>query len=202
MSRYKVSITRNTSETTFVVVFADNAIQAKARGLELAQNKDNYAEKKPLKYLRDDGACSHLYITGCGMVSQTAEELCELHGVWGEHDLFPASDWSMDVQDEGTRIGYWDWVVDQIEAQEFEQEDTKERVDEYTSSEQYKRAEEFVLNTLTDVATSEETTKLIVEFVDGGGDLQCVCAVVRQRRADPKISRVCDFLKQYLLDQK
>jgi len=54
---------------------------------------------------------------------KTADELREsLGGMWGEHHLFPASDWILDVRDEGTRIGYWEWVVNQIEAREFEEE--------------------------------------------------------------------------------
>ena len=35
-------------------------------------------------------------------------------GTWGEHPKFPVSDWQTD----DTRLGYWEWVCEQIEMHE------------------------------------------------------------------------------------
>lgn len=34
---------------------------------------------------------------------------------WADHDQFPLADWQQQVQDKNTRLGYWDWVLAQIE---------------------------------------------------------------------------------------
>ncbi len=39
-------------------------------------------------------------------------------GTWEEHEKFPPADWRMDVSNGDTRLGYWAWVVSQIEATE------------------------------------------------------------------------------------
>ena len=45
--------------------------------------------------------------------------LSEIHGgTWGEHDDYPVADWVMDATNGDTRLGYWEWVADMIEARE------------------------------------------------------------------------------------
>lgn len=123
MSRYKVAVTRDTTETAFVTVIAESLVDAKAKGVRYGKEAETIGSGiKPLEYERDECATSGPYITCCEKVSQTADELKEAFGMWGEHDGFPVSDWVLDVRDEGTRIGYWEWVVDQVEAREFEEE--------------------------------------------------------------------------------
>jgi hypothetical protein len=39
-------------------------------------------------------------------------------GFWGEHPGFPVEDWRNDVANGDTRMGYWEWVAAQLEAQE------------------------------------------------------------------------------------
>lgn len=36
-------------------------------------------------------------------------------GLWREHEKYPLSDWQAMVANDDTRLGYWDWVVTQIE---------------------------------------------------------------------------------------
>ena len=45
----------------------------------------------------------------------TAEALTAQHGVWGEHPTWPSQDWKYEVDNGDTRIGYWEWVVQQME---------------------------------------------------------------------------------------
>jgi hypothetical protein len=40
------------------------------------------------------------------------EELIEEYGYWGEHPDHPCQQWMEDVSNEGTRMGYWDWVIE------------------------------------------------------------------------------------------
>jgi hypothetical protein len=35
------------------------------------------------------------------------------HEYWGQNVNFPVSDWQREVAQGDTRLGYWDWVVDQ-----------------------------------------------------------------------------------------
>lgn len=34
---------------------------------------------------------------------------------WSEHAQYPLADWQQLVQDNSTRLGYWDWVLAQVE---------------------------------------------------------------------------------------
>lgn len=36
-------------------------------------------------------------------------------GTWGEHPRFPASDWAAEAASDSTRLGYWEWVANQVE---------------------------------------------------------------------------------------
>lgn len=54
------------------------------------------------------------------------EELSQKHGgYWGEHDLYPLSDWQEHVRSNETRRGYWEWVEAQMEMAKDEQEAEK-----------------------------------------------------------------------------
>ena len=57
-------------------------------------------------------------LAAAGMFAEaTANELMETHGgFWGEHQRFPVSDWQYEVSNDDTRQGYWQWVVNRIEA--------------------------------------------------------------------------------------
>ena len=33
---------------------------------------------------------------------------------WGENERFPLQDWKLEVSENNTRLGYWDWVQVQI----------------------------------------------------------------------------------------
>lgn len=35
--------------------------------------------------------------------------------VWGEHERYPRAEWKHEVADDSTHLGYWDWVVGQID---------------------------------------------------------------------------------------
>lgn len=37
---------------------------------------------------------------------------------WGQHPRFPCSDWRHEVAEEYTRLGYWQWVEDQLAQEE------------------------------------------------------------------------------------
>lgn len=37
---------------------------------------------------------------------------------WGEDAAYPLSDWQAEVEHDGTRLGYWDWVAAQREAEQ------------------------------------------------------------------------------------
>ena len=44
--------------------------------------------------------------------------LAEQHGApWGTHPDYPLSDWQYEVNNDDTRLGYWDWVAAQIETE-------------------------------------------------------------------------------------
>lgn len=44
------------------------------------------------------------------------EALSEKHGgYWGEHRLYPLSDWQEHVCNNETRLGYWEYVEAQLE---------------------------------------------------------------------------------------
>lgn len=46
-------------------------------------------------------------------------DLAKRHnGYWGEHPDFPVVDWQYEVANDGTREGYWEWVIEQMGAAE------------------------------------------------------------------------------------
>jgi hypothetical protein len=44
----------------------------------------------------------------------TKERLIELYGYWGEHPDLPYRKWVQDVNEDSTRMGYWEWVEAQL----------------------------------------------------------------------------------------
>lgn len=40
--------------------------------------------------------------------------LINKYGFWNDHPRYPASDWKYEVQNNDTRIGYWEWVLQRI----------------------------------------------------------------------------------------
>jgi len=56
-------------------------------------------------------------------MEKRVNELAEEHGGhWGEHPDHPTSDWVLQVVDDDTRLGYWQWVYDRLENEEFAEE--------------------------------------------------------------------------------
>lgn len=45
---------------------------------------------------------------------QTASEMKDLYGVWGEHPDYPKEDWKYEIANDDTVAGYWDWVEHQM----------------------------------------------------------------------------------------
>jgi predicted kinase len=43
-----------------------------------------------------------------------ARELAKQYGIWGEHPEFTLPYWQYEVRNDDTRLGYWDWVHQQI----------------------------------------------------------------------------------------
>lgn len=41
----------------------------------------------------------------------TTAQLIAEYGYWGEHLEYPLSDWHYAVNNNDTRLGYWDWVA-------------------------------------------------------------------------------------------
>lgn len=39
----------------------------------------------------------------------------EFGGHKGEHPALPVADWKIEVENDDTRLGYWDWVVARLE---------------------------------------------------------------------------------------
>jgi len=37
------------------------------------------------------------------------------YGAWGNHEDYPRPDWQKEVNNGDTSLGYWDWVVQQID---------------------------------------------------------------------------------------
>ncbi len=35
-------------------------------------------------------------------------------GNWGSHPKYPVKDWQYQVANNDTRLGYWDWVFDEL----------------------------------------------------------------------------------------
>lgn len=49
-------------------------------------------------------------------LTDEAWRICQRYGgLWGSHTDHPVSDWQHEVSNHDTIIGYWDWVVNQIE---------------------------------------------------------------------------------------
>ena len=49
-------------------------------------------------------------------MSPEAMILADRHGgLWQQHDKYPVLDWQEMVANDDTRLGYWDWVITQIE---------------------------------------------------------------------------------------
>lgn len=38
----------------------------------------------------------------------------EHHGTWGDHPQHLVSDWQYEVEYDDTRLGYWEWVANEI----------------------------------------------------------------------------------------
>lgn len=48
-------------------------------------------------------------------MEQDIEALSEAHGgYWGEHPKHPLEDWQLQVANNETRRGYWEWVEAQL----------------------------------------------------------------------------------------
>lgn len=43
-------------------------------------------------------------------------------GRWGEHPVYSYEDWRYEVMERNTRIGYWEWVLHQIEEAKWDEE--------------------------------------------------------------------------------
>lgn len=41
-------------------------------------------------------------------------QLKQEHGRWGEHPDYPHEDWAREASKNATRLGYWEWVANQI----------------------------------------------------------------------------------------
>jgi hypothetical protein len=49
-------------------------------------------------------------------MDKALRELAEqFGGWWGEHPDHPARDWSAEVSENETRLGYWEWVFEKLE---------------------------------------------------------------------------------------
>ena len=65
-------------------------------------------------------------------IELTAEELQAKYDAlapnnqWGEHPTCAVSAWQSEVAEYNTRLGYWDWVVAQLEQFENDPEDEDE----------------------------------------------------------------------------
>lgn len=47
--------------------------------------------------------------------AKTVEVLTAENGIWGSHATWPVQDWKYEVDNDDTRLGYWEWVAQQIE---------------------------------------------------------------------------------------
>lgn len=60
-------------------------------------------------------------------MDEDIERLSEKHGgYWGEHPQYPVGDWQLEVANDDTRQGYWEW----LESKLVEDNDGKELDDE------------------------------------------------------------------------
>lgn len=50
-------------------------------------------------------------------IADDARRLREEHGgFWGEHHSWPVDDWTTEVSNGETRLGYWEWVAAQVDS--------------------------------------------------------------------------------------
>lgn len=50
------------------------------------------------------------------------ETICYRYGgYWGEHPIYTVELWRYEVNNEDTRLGYWEWVVNEIRNEENEE---------------------------------------------------------------------------------
>ena len=47
----------------------------------------------------------------------------EFGGVWGEHPDYPVDEWQLEVANDDTRKGYWEWVKAKIEEADEDEPD-------------------------------------------------------------------------------
>lgn len=48
------------------------------------------------------------------MAIESARDMMNAYGgKWGENPHYPLVDWAWEVQNDDTRLGYWEWVVNQ-----------------------------------------------------------------------------------------
>jgi hypothetical protein len=50
-----------------------------------------------------------------GVPDVTAAQLATVVGHWNEFPAHPRATWKARVADDSTRVGYWDWVANQLE---------------------------------------------------------------------------------------
>lgn len=48
-------------------------------------------------------------------MADTASGLIATYGIWGAHPDHPPADWRFEVANDDTRLGYWDWVANQLD---------------------------------------------------------------------------------------
>jgi len=54
-------------------------------------------------------------------MSNEALEFCKKHGgIWGEYYKYPPKDWRHEVACSNTRNSYWDWVLSQLEGENYD----------------------------------------------------------------------------------
>ncbi len=47
--------------------------------------------------------------------------------VWGSDPLYPVGDWQYEVANDETRLGYWEWVENQRDAEDCGDDPREER---------------------------------------------------------------------------
>lgn len=56
---------------------------------------------------------------GTMTTAEYARHLAETNGgTWGSHRRYSVADWQYEVANNDTRLGYWEWVAHQIDAEE------------------------------------------------------------------------------------
>ena len=93
------------------------AVQAVA---EEKEANAKLSKPKPCSQWHDDveaiAVVTLLHPTHKGSKRVHATRKMESRDVWGEHPTYQRSDWRQEVSGNDTNLGYWDWVVQQIEA--------------------------------------------------------------------------------------